>query len=108
MGTQGAVFGTQSPYSQFGDVLNRQSRQDTSGETYQMDHDLLLVDQDRIAHAAECRLVERDGQQLGMIVEKPHGYVVYACTHAVWPLDRRVFYSLEAAEREIVLCDLSS
>jgi len=50
-------------------------------------------------------LVERNGEPLGMIVGKPNGYVVYAYRHHIWPLDRRVFQSLGAAERQIELCD---
>ena len=55
----------------------------------------------------ERRLVERNAQPIGMIVGKPHGYVVYAFAHQVWPLDRRVFPSLDAAERQIALCNQS-
>lgn len=53
----------------------------------------------------ERRLIERNGQPLGMIVGKPNGYVIYACTHHIWPLDRRIFQSLSEAERKITLCD---
>ena len=53
----------------------------------------------------ERRLIERDGQALGLIVGKPNGYVIYACTHHIWPLDRRIFRSWDEAEGEIALCD---
>lgn len=55
------------------------------------------------AYAGQRRLIEHNGRHLGMIVERPHGYVVYACAHLVWPLDGRVFPTWEAAEREIVV-----
>ena len=45
------------------------------------------------------RLIEHNGRHLGMVVEKPHGYVVYACAHPIWPLDGRVFPTWDAAER---------
>ena len=41
---------------------------------------------------------------MGMIVGEPYGYVVYACAKPVWPLDRKVFPSLDAAERQIIQC----
>lgn len=70
---------------------------------YRMYYELSVVRNDSIARVSERRLVEHDGRQLGMIVEKPHGYVVYACTPLIWPLDRRVFSTWEAAEREMVV-----
>ena len=59
-----------------------------------------------IANAQEKRLpVASHGRSLGMIVAKPHGYVVYALAPEIWPLDRRVFASLDAAESHIARCD---
>ena len=53
----------------------------------------------RQARADKHRVVEHNGRHLGMVVEKPHGYVVYACAHPIWPLDGRVFPTWDAAER---------
>ncbi len=50
-------------------------------------------------------LVKRMGQPLGMIVAKPNGYEVYALKPEVWPLDRRLFQSIDAAETHIARCD---
>jgi len=46
-------------------------------------------------------LIERDGRPLGVIVSEPHGFVVFACASDIWPLDGKVFQSLELAERQI-------
>ena len=49
-------------------------------------------------------LIEREGLPLGVIVAEPHGYVVYACSKHIWPLDHKVFESLDDAERQIAQC----
>ena len=68
-----------------------------------MYYDLPLVDDDPFSRAYERRLIEHGGLLLGFIVEKPHGYIVYAYAHEIWPLDRRVFPTWAAAEREMVV-----
>ena len=50
-------------------------------------------------------LVEREDRPLGIIVGEEHGYVIYACAEHLWALDRKVFPSLGAAEKQIILRD---
>ena len=46
-------------------------------------------------------IIERDGRPLGVVISEPHGFVVFACSSDIWPLDGKVFQSLERAERQI-------
>ena len=56
-----------------------------------------------IATQSEDRyLIECKGLPLGVIVAEPHGYVIYACSKHIWPLDHKVFKSLDDAERQII------
>ena len=54
------------------------------------------------SHSEDRYVIERDGSPLAVIVAEPHGYVVYACSNHIWPLDHKVFESLDEAKRHII------
>lgn len=44
-------------------------------------------------------VIEFSGQALGLVIRDDHGFVFFAAAEEMWPLNRRVFSTVDAATK---------